>query len=96
MTEDKVADRLKNAVQKLRLVVEVISEQALNRAILINDMSKDLENLTTNIEAKEAELTADLKELEEVEIEEVEESEKLTKIDDNPTSPTFGQEIDIA
>ena len=91
MTEDKVADRLKNAVQKLRLVVEVISEQALNRAILINDMSKDLENLTTNIEAKEAELTADLKELEEVE-----ESEKLTKIDDNPTSPTFGQEIDIA
>ena len=56
MTEDKVADRLKNAVQKLRLVVEVISEQALNRAILINDMSKDLENLTTSIETKEAEL----------------------------------------
>ena len=94
MNEDKVAERLNNAVQKLRLVVEVISEKALNRAILINDMSIDLENLTSSIEAKEAELVEEVTEID-TEIEEVEESELLTKIDDNPLSATFGQEIAI-
>ena len=54
--KDAVTERLKNAVGKLRLVVEVVADKALDRAIIIEETTKELDALTLEIEGRETEL----------------------------------------
>lgn len=75
MSEDKVSDRLRTAVEQLGVLVNRSSERALNRAILINEMSVELETLYTDVEAKENALLEKEAELFQEEVEE--ESEEI-------------------
>ena len=83
--EDVVADRLKTSIDKLRLAVEVVTDKALERAIIIEETTKELDAMTLEIEGRETELLGGEKVEEEI----------LTEIDNNPHSPTFQEQIPI-
>jgi hypothetical protein len=77
-----VTEKLKASVEKLRLVVEVVADKALERAILIEETTKELDALALEIEGRETELLGGEKvedETEEVEM----------RIDPDPASPTY-------
>jgi len=80
--KDAVTEKLKASVEKLRLVVEVVADKALERAILIEETTKELDALALEIEGRETELLGGEKvedETEEVEM----------RIDPDPASPTY-------
>ena len=105
-TEDTVTERLKASIDKLRLIVDVVADKALERAIIIEETTKELDAMALEIEGRETELLGGEKVEEEIEGretellggEKVEEEieEVLTEIDNNPHSPTFNQEIPVA
>ncbi len=87
--QDAVTEKLKASVEKLRLVVEVVADKALDRAIIIEETTKELDALTLEIEGRETELLGGEKV--EDSTEEAEEVEMV--IDTNPQSPTYNQQI---
>jgi hypothetical protein len=54
--KDAVTERLKGAIINLKSVVEVITDKAIERAILIEDTTKELDALALDIEGKETKL----------------------------------------
>ncbi len=81
---DNVTERLKASVSKLRLVVEVVADKALDRAIIIEETTKELDALSLEIEGRETELLGG---------EKVEEIQEPTILDETIGSPTHGQMI---
>ena len=94
--EDTVTERLKNAVAKLRFVFEGITDKAIERAIIIEETTKELDAMALEMEERENVLTEDEEtneESSEFEEEETEEVEQEMIIDTNPHSPTYNQQI---
>jgi hypothetical protein len=90
--KDAVTERLKGAVDKLRKVVEVVADKALDRAIIIEETTKELDALTLEIEGRETELLGGEKVDDEVESEEV---EQAMRMDVDPNSPTYNTMIPV-
>jgi len=92
--KDAVTEKLKASVEKLRLVVEVVADKALERAILIEETTKELDALALEIEGRETELLGtDSTNEENSEVEGMSEEEVQMVIDTNPQSPTYNQQI---
>ena len=83
-------ERMQANITKAKASAERIMTKALEDRSLIEEMDIGLEELANDLEGKESELFGTQKEVEE----EVEE-EVLTKLDENPHSPTHGQQIPI-
>ena len=83
--KDAVTEKLKASVEKLRLVVEVVADKALERAILIEETTKELDALALEIEGRETELLGG----EKVEVSTEESEEVEMRMDTNPNSPTY-------
>ncbi len=81
---DNVTERLKASVNKLRLVVEVVADKALDRAIIIEETTKELDALSLEIEGRETELLGG---------EKVEDIQEENILDETIGSPTYGQMI---
>lgn len=86
--KDNVTEKLKASVEKLRKVVEVVADKALDRAIIIEETTKELDALTLEIEGRETELLGG----EKVE-DEIEEVEPKMVLDTNPSSSTYNTMI---
>lgn len=84
-------ERMQANITKAKASAERIMTKALEDRSLIEEMDIGLEELANDLEGKESELFGTQKEVEEVIEEEV-----LTKLDENPHSPTHGQQIPIA
>lgn len=54
--KDAVTERLQGAITNLKSVVEIITDKAIERAILIEDTTKELDALALDIEGKETKL----------------------------------------
>ena len=81
---DNVTERLKASVNKLRLVVEVVADKALDRAIIIEETTKELDALSLEIEGRETELLGG---------EKVEDIQEENILDETIGSPTYGSMI---
>ena len=89
---DNVTERLKASVSKLRLVVEVVADKALDRAIIIEETTKELDALSLEIEGRETELLGG----EKVEDESTEElAEVEMRMDVDPNSPNYNTMIPV-
>ena len=87
-------------MKKAKESVHNITNKALDNKILIEDMDLELEELVIELKGKETELFGTQKEIQEEVLVEAEqeiqqEIQHETKLDENPHSPTYGQQIPI-
>ena len=84
--KDLIAEKLFKTIARIQEKADSILEVALERAILIEEMDKKLEEIADEMETKETELLGTLKEMDNPK-----EEEQI--LDQDPHSPTFQQMI---